>query len=159
MSHTTHVSGVSHGLWPPALTSVNGRGACKPDLGVSRVAAHPAASRAQIRAQFWLLTRSIAALTIASVRVSAFRPEWLICGYELGMHPLGVPQRPSRCPHLPRLPYRSRAAVGVLPRAIGLFGSQTPRRAPAGTSTPTAWSSWPKLAERGRSGQTPKSRG
>jgi len=74
MSHTTHVSGVSHGLWPPALTSVNGRGACKPDLGVSRVAAHPAASRAQIRAQFWLLTRSIAALTIASVRVSAFRP-------------------------------------------------------------------------------------
>jgi predicted amidohydrolase len=32
------------------------------------------------------------------VRVSAFRPEWMICGYDLGIRPLGVPQRPSRCP-------------------------------------------------------------
>ena len=42
-----------------ALTSVNGRGASMPNLGVSRVASYPAASRAQIRAQIWLLTRAI----------------------------------------------------------------------------------------------------
>jgi len=40
-----------------ALTSVNGRGASMPNLGVSRVASYPTASRAQIRAQIWLLTR------------------------------------------------------------------------------------------------------
>ena len=39
-----------------ALISVNGYSASTPNLGVSRVAAYPAASRAQIRAQIWLLT-------------------------------------------------------------------------------------------------------
>ncbi len=48
-----------------ALTSVNGRGTSTPNLGVSRVAPHPAASRAQI----WLLTKGIAVLTSASVSV------------------------------------------------------------------------------------------
>ena len=50
-----------------ALTSVNGRGTSRPDLGVSPVAPYPAASRAQIRAQFWLMTRGVAVLTGASV--------------------------------------------------------------------------------------------
>jgi hypothetical protein len=50
-----------------ALTSANGCRASAPNLGVSRVAPHPAASRAQIRAQIWLLTRDIAVRVTASV--------------------------------------------------------------------------------------------
>jgi hypothetical protein len=50
-----------------ALASVNGRGTSTPNLGVSRVAPYPAASRAQTRVQIWLLTRGIAILMIASV--------------------------------------------------------------------------------------------
>jgi hypothetical protein len=50
-----------------ALTSANGCRASAPNLGVSRVAPHPASSRAQIRAQIWLLTRDIAVRVTASV--------------------------------------------------------------------------------------------
>jgi hypothetical protein len=50
-----------------ALISVNGHGASTPDLGVSRVAPYPATSRAQIRAQIWLLPRGITVVAIASV--------------------------------------------------------------------------------------------
>jgi hypothetical protein len=42
-----------------ALTSVNGHSASTPNLAVSRVAPYPAAFRAQIRAQIWLLTGGI----------------------------------------------------------------------------------------------------
>jgi hypothetical protein len=62
MSHTTPVSPVPDGL-VAALTSANGCRASAPNLGVSRVAPHPAASRAQI----WLLTRDTALRVTASV--------------------------------------------------------------------------------------------
>ena len=55
-----------------ALTSVNERGASTPNLGVSPVAPYPAASRAQIRAQIWLLTNGITVLRIASVSECRF---------------------------------------------------------------------------------------
>lgn len=50
-----------------ALTLANGCGGSTPNLGVSRVAPHAAASRAQFRAQICLLTRDIAVQLTTSV--------------------------------------------------------------------------------------------
>ena len=69
------------------LTLVNRYRASTPNLGVFRVAPHPAASRAQIRAQIWLLTSDIAVRVTASVsgllrgspNVRQARPRCLRC--------------------------------------------------------------------------------
>ena len=50
-----------------ALTLANGCRASRPNLGVSRAAPHPAASRARIRAPICLLTRGIAVWVTGSV--------------------------------------------------------------------------------------------
>ena len=54
-----------------ALTSVNGRGASKPNLGVSRVASYPAASRAQTRAQIGFLRCGVKRLAASTVQLSS----------------------------------------------------------------------------------------
>jgi len=97
-----------------ALTSVNGHGASMPNLGVSRVAPYPTASRAQIRAQIWLLARGIAVPTIASVSgcrrsgsgIGFGAVTWAYASCAL----LGLPC--MSCIY-PRGPWRSRAVVGL----------------------------------------------
>lgn len=85
-----------------ALTLANGCRASTPNPGVSYVATHPAASRAQIRAQIWLLTRDIAVRVIASVSgllrgladVRQARPRCLRCCRRVAVMPLS--QQPDR---------------------------------------------------------------
>jgi hypothetical protein len=94
-----------------ALISVNGRGTSTPDLGVSRVTPYPAASRAQIRAQIWLLTRGIT-VAIASVRQAGSQCLW--CCPRVAVVPLSRPPHRARGGHEPLRPELA-APLGVCP--------------------------------------------